>query len=163
MPGLSSTFMRPTPIKPPWISTREKYRATRENYWFKEEQKMKWINRRDAAEIVCLYLWRNRLWSLTVEKREESRVSQSTSSQFRERFFRTVAKKNTGESPAHGGNYRNPETKIPWTHFVVEVEPAEISSFSRSSVAVSESALCHAKVWMHFIHMHTLQWKKIHM
>lgn len=162
MPGLSSTFMRPTPIKPPWISTREKHKATRENYWFKEEQRNE-MNKSTGCCRNCLYLWRNHLWSLTAEKREESRVSQSTSSQFRERFFRTVAKKNTGESPAHGGNYRNLETKIPWTHFVVKVEPAEISSFSRSSVAVCESALCHAKDLMHLIYMHTHEWKKIHM
>lgn len=76
----------------------------------------------------------------------EHRVSQLTSSQFQERFCRTVVKINTSESLANQENYRNPKMEVSSTYFVVKVKPAEISSFGCSSVSMSESTLLYQDI-----------------
>lgn len=69
MPDMSSTFMRPTPIKPFWISAEEKH------HHYSQADRKRWFTLNNSMQYK-LYLWKNLLWSPRVEKLTENLISQ---------------------------------------------------------------------------------------
>lgn len=86
MPDMSSTFMRPTPIKPLWISAEVKH------HHYSQADRKHWIILNDSTQQK-LYLWKNLLWSPRVEKLMENLIWQSISSLFPKHSCHTVKKK----------------------------------------------------------------------
>lgn len=132
MPDMSSTFMRPTPIKPLWISAEEKH------HHYSQADGKCWIILNEAVPLK-----KSPLKSKGGETNGESNftIDFITIS----KAFLPYCKKDrygsvTGKPSKHDKFFHL------FTHLVVKVKPAEVSGFCRSSVSVRESTLSQKKV-----------------